>query len=132
MTSAPPQLRLRFPEGTERTLVIESEPFRIGRRPDNQLVIAEMDISRVQAELRKRGEVWWLEDLGSSFGTSVNGRTVTSTPLRNRDVISLGRDRQFEMVFLHQDQVSRILHEVHSRSRTDTSPDAVRKYGALR
>jgi signal transduction histidine kinase len=131
MTSGAPQLRLLFPEGTERTVPVQADPFLIGRRPDNHLVIAGKDISRVQAEIRRHGEAWWLEDLGSSFGTSVNGRTVTSAPLRNRDVISLGRERQFEMVFLHEDPVSRILDDVGRRPRTDTSPDVVRNLSLL-
>ncbi|MGH9870567.1 MAG: ATP-binding protein [Candidatus Polarisedimenticolia bacterium] len=126
-----PQLRLLFPPGSERLLTVDADPFTIGRRPGSHLLIAEKDISRIQAEIRREGGVWCLHDQGSAFGTSVNGRTVRRVVLRNRDLVAVGRERQFEMVFLHEDPVSRILDEVDRRPRTDTSPDVVRNLALL-
>src|SRR6185503_7174124 len=128
---ASPQLRLLFPPGTERLVTIGADPFTIGRRPESHLVIAEKDISRTQAEIRREGDGWLLHDLGSAFGTSVNGRSVRAVPLKNRDLVSMGRERQFEMVFLHEDQVSRILDDVNQRQHTPTTPDAVRNLSLL-
>ena len=51
MTTAVPRLRVHHPPGTERLLLMEKDTFNIGRRPDNDLVIAEKDISRRLAML---------------------------------------------------------------------------------
>src|SRR5262245_54281097 len=95
--SPSPFLRLLYPEGSERTIAIEQDTFTIGRRPGCDLVLAEKDISRAQAVIRKTGDAWLLEDQGSTFGTSVNGHPITSVALRNRDLVSMGRERQIEM-----------------------------------
>jgi signal transduction histidine kinase len=51
--------------------------------------------------------------------------------LRNRDLVSMGRERQIEMIFLHEDPVSRILDTVDRRPRGDSSPDVVRNLSLL-
>ncbi|HKY31900.1 MAG TPA: ATP-binding protein [Candidatus Polarisedimenticolia bacterium] len=119
------------PHGKDRLVPIDGACFTIGRRPGNDLVLAEKDISRVQAEIRREEGSWVLEDKGSLFGTAVNGETVERRLLRNRDLIAMGRDRQFEMVFLLEDRVSRILEEVGSRPHTDSSPNVVRNLSIL-
>jgi len=47
MATAVPRLRLHHPPGTEQVVLIEKDTFNVGRRPDNDLVIAEKDISRL-------------------------------------------------------------------------------------
>ena len=51
---------------------------RLGRGPDCDLRLASGAVSARHAELRRRGDVWTLEDLGSTNGTFVNGRRVES------------------------------------------------------
>jgi DNA-binding NtrC family response regulator len=48
-------------------------------------------LSNVHARLRRRGEVWMLEDAGSTNGTYVNGRRVGSSAVCPSDVLELGR-----------------------------------------
>ena len=48
-----PQLRLLFPPGSERLVSVDADPFTTGRRPGSHLLIAEKDISRIQAEIRR-------------------------------------------------------------------------------
>lgn len=80
-----------LPGGEERRLAGTS--VRIGRDPENDVVLlADSKISRVHAELRDRDGQWMLEDLGSSNGTSVNGRRIDRQhPLRHGDRIQVGR-----------------------------------------
>ncbi len=48
-------------------------------------------VSRAHAELRLQGGVWVLRDLGSTNGTTVNGRRVTgSAVVRDGDQVSFG------------------------------------------
>ncbi|WP_327279223.1 MULTISPECIES: DUF1707 and FHA domain-containing protein [unclassified Streptomyces] len=66
--------------------------LRIGRDPGNGLRLTDETVSRVHAELGMRGGVWVLTDLGSSNGTTVNGRRVTgSVAVRDGDQIGFGR-----------------------------------------
>jgi pSer/pThr/pTyr-binding forkhead associated (FHA) protein len=54
----------------------DDHPLRIGRDPGNGLRLAHETVSRVHAELSRRGGAWVLRDLGSTNGTTVNGRRV--------------------------------------------------------
>lgn len=67
-------------------------PLRIGRDPANGLRLSHDTVSRVHAELRRQGGVWVLRDLGSTNGTSVNGRRVTGAAIvQDGDSVSFGR-----------------------------------------
>lgn len=67
-------------------------PLRIGRDPANGLRLSHDTVSRVHAELSVQGGMWVLRDLGSTNGTSVNGRRVTGTVLvREGDQVSFGQ-----------------------------------------
>ncbi|MEU1344082.1 FHA domain-containing protein [Streptomyces sp. NPDC090075] len=67
-------------------------PLRIGRDPANGLRLNHETVSRVHAELRRQGGLWILRDLGSTNGTTVNGRRVTGAAVvREGDQIGFGR-----------------------------------------
>jgi hypothetical protein len=69
-----------------------AQPLRIGRDPGNGLRLTDETVSRVHAELGMRDGMWILTDLGSSNGTTVNGRRVTgSIAVRDGDQIGFGR-----------------------------------------
>lgn len=64
--------------------------LRIGRLPDNDVVLDDMLVSRRHAELRRTGYAWQLVDLDSGNGTFVNGRRINSSPVTPHDVIGVG------------------------------------------
>ncbi|MEU1185102.1 DUF1707 and FHA domain-containing protein [Streptomyces sp. NPDC005820] len=79
-----PKLLLPHP-GTEQAL-------RIGRDPVNGLRLTHESVSRVHAELTRQGGMWVLRDLGSTNGTSVNGRRVIGAAVvREGDQVSFGK-----------------------------------------
>lgn len=63
---------------------------RIGRDPDNDVVLSDLLVSRQHAELRQRGEEVELVDLGSRNGTFVNGRRVQRAVLDELDLVAIG------------------------------------------
>jgi pSer/pThr/pTyr-binding forkhead associated (FHA) protein len=65
--------------------------LRIGRLPDNDVVLDDLLVSRRHAELRRTPGGWQLVDLNSGNGTFVNGRRVRSAAITPRDVIGLGQ-----------------------------------------
>ncbi|MFI9612261.1 FHA domain-containing protein [Streptomyces sp. NPDC052023] len=67
-------------------------PLRIGRDPANGLRLNHETVSRVHAELTRQGGMWVLRDLGSTNGTTVNGRRVTgATVVRDGDLVGFGQ-----------------------------------------
>jgi DNA-binding response OmpR family regulator len=51
---------------------------RIGRLPDNDIVIPDRWVSRYHAEIRRDGQQYVIRDLESKNGTLVNGRRLTA------------------------------------------------------
>jgi hypothetical protein len=67
-------------------------PLRIGRDPANGLRLNHETVSRVHAELSRQGGMWVLRDLGSTNGTTVNGRRVVGAAVvREGDQVGFGR-----------------------------------------
>ncbi|MGD6755120.1 FHA domain-containing protein [Streptomyces sp. BH105] len=67
-------------------------PLRIGRDPANGLRLSHDTVSRVHAELSRQAGMWVLRDLGSTNGTSVNGRRVIGAAVvRGGDQVAFGR-----------------------------------------
>ncbi len=66
--------------------------LRIGRSPDNDVVLADLGVSRHHAELRNLGGGRYeIADLHSHNGTYVNGERISSTTVTERDIIGIGR-----------------------------------------
>jgi DNA-binding response OmpR family regulator len=67
---------------------LNGEQFLIGRGSDCNLMIADRQVSRHHAVLRRRSEGYWIEDLGSKNGTHVNGSPIAGPSLlQDGDVI---------------------------------------------
>jgi ABC-type multidrug transport system ATPase subunit len=63
----------------------------IGRARDNTVVLDDLSVSRRHAEIRYSGGQWVIRDLGSSFGTFVDGRRVSESPITEHSLIAVGR-----------------------------------------
>jgi pSer/pThr/pTyr-binding forkhead associated (FHA) protein len=61
----------------------------VGRDPASGIHVDDPRISRIHAAFRRRGRAVYVEDLGSSSGTFVNGEAVTAArELRTGDIVS--------------------------------------------
>ena len=63
----------------------------IGRRPHHDIAIDNLAVSGDHAALVRVGNQLILEDSGSTNGTKVNGKPVEKQPLKNGDVIEIGK-----------------------------------------
>jgi transcriptional regulator with PAS, ATPase and Fis domain len=61
-----------------------------GSLPENDIYLPYKGISRRHFSLKKQGSGWLLQDLGSTNGTLINGKKVTSAVLKAGDVIETG------------------------------------------
>jgi len=71
-------------------LELNKEIVRIGRLPDNDIVINDALISRRHCELRQEGERWKICDLGSLNGVFVNNLKVQEEFIASGDIILVG------------------------------------------
>jgi len=62
----------------------------VGRAEDNGWVLPDPAVSRHHFRIRSDGSGWYLEDLGSSAGTAVNGTRVHTCRLSPGDLIRVG------------------------------------------
>jgi len=63
---------------------------RIGRKPDNDIVIPNDSVSSYHAEIIRRDGQYLIVDRGSSNKVFISGKPVHNVPLRDGDVIELG------------------------------------------
>jgi ABC transport system ATP-binding/permease protein len=70
---------------------IQSKVLKIGRRPDNDIVVSDLGVSKQHAELRTSPTGrFQIIDLGSHNGTFVNGTRVNQAELKDGDIIAIG------------------------------------------
>jgi hypothetical protein len=90
--------------GTQGELTIESGPdaghshragdqaLRLGRSPDNDVILRDPATSGHHARLERRGDQFWIVDLGSTNGTLVNGEPVQEKQLNHGDRVTIGQN----------------------------------------
>lgn len=63
----------------------------LGRRPYNDIVIDNLAVSGEHAALQMAGHEVYLEDLDSTNGTYINGKSIKKQLLRNGDAVEIGK-----------------------------------------
>lgn len=86
-----PNVSFLTPEGDEKTCRLEpARAVRIGRDPDNEIVLRDPRVSRHHARIIFERGFFVLYDLASANGTVVNGKRVSIAPLVDGAVIRMG------------------------------------------
>jgi len=70
---------------------VDGERMSIGRRPDSEVFLDDITVSRDHALLIRRGEDWFLDDCGSLNGTYVNRSRIDSHRLEEGDEVQVGK-----------------------------------------
>jgi hypothetical protein len=79
---------LVLPDG--RRVEIGGDPIVVGRLPECSVPLADQNVSRRHAEIRRVGDAVVVTDLGSTNGTRVNGVAVREQHLASGDEITVG------------------------------------------
>ena len=73
----------------EEVFKLSKNVTNIGRRDNNDLVIDNLRVSRLQAQIRKAKDGFKIFDIDSTSGTKVNGHLIKHHQLSNGDVIEI-------------------------------------------
>ena len=85
-----PKLLLLLPDSSERLLELVKEETSLGRLPGNDIAVQYDSLSGRHARFIVKDGVCFIEDLGSTNGTFVNGAPATVVQLADGDQIQCG------------------------------------------
>ena len=103
--------------------VLDDAIITLGRDKSCQVVLPQQAVSRSHARITQEGNLFFLEDLGSAYGTQVNGKPLPKGEkrlLRNGDVIVIA---QFDVRF---DKVAELPHDVDSQKTSFVARNMVK------
>jgi pSer/pThr/pTyr-binding forkhead associated (FHA) protein len=109
--------------GKATEFVLDDAIITLGRDKGCQVVLAQQAVSRNHARITQEGNLFFLEDLGSAYGTQVNGKPLPKGEkrlLRNGDVIAIA---QFDVRF---DKVAELPHDVDSQKTSFVARNMVK------
>jgi pSer/pThr/pTyr-binding forkhead associated (FHA) protein len=81
------------------SFALHGERMTIGRRPDADVFLDDVTVSRDHALLVHRADGWHLDDLGSLNGTYVNRERIESRKLDDGDELQVGK---YKLTFLQR------------------------------
>lgn len=91
LATSPAELIVLDEKGRERErIALTRTPIVIGRQSTNDIVLSDPNVSRRHAEVRRNDGGWSLVDLGSTNGTTVNGRPGAEHDLSDGDKLAFG------------------------------------------
>ena len=84
-----PQLVLIAPDSYRgHRIELATEYMTVGREPTCDVRLDDPHVSRTHAALQRRGDSVYVQDLGSSGGTFVNGNRATTAQLQHGDIVA--------------------------------------------
>lgn len=92
VTAHGPALVIRAGGGrVGESFAVDGERMSIGRRPDAEVFLDDVTVSRDHALLISRADSWYLDDCGSLNGTYVNRSRIDSHRLEEGDEVQIGK-----------------------------------------
>jgi FHA domain len=73
------------------SFALEGDRLTVGRRPDSDIFLDDVTVSRDHAVLVRRGGEYHLDDCGSLNGTYVNRKRIDSHRLTDGDELQIGK-----------------------------------------
>lgn len=99
-------LSIEDTHGFRRIIDLEPREYSIGRRSQSDISFpAESTVSRLHARIFHLNKAFYIEDVGSSFGTFVNDQKITRTELQNGDQIRFGKCFHVKVLYIEESKI---------------------------
>ena len=85
------QIQLKFKNTILKTVETDRDEIAIGRKKSNDIHIDNLQVSNKHARIVKHAQNYFIEDLKSTNGTFLNNEKITKEPLRDKDIITIGK-----------------------------------------
>jgi hypothetical protein len=79
------------------SFALEADRLTVGRRPDSDIFLDDVTVSRDHAVIVRRGSDYYLDDCGSLNGTYINRERIESQRLSDGDELQIGK---YKLAFL--------------------------------
>jgi adenylate cyclase len=112
-----PLIQVLGEKGNILEFLMSKNEVTIGRTEENDIVLDDSSVSRNHAKIANEGGGYWLTDLGSHNGTSLNGQLIQSAPLNDGDQIKIGGNRL--TFFIREARASSVARTVTIASEKD-------------
>jgi hypothetical protein len=77
-------------DGTEIETELDSDVITVGRHHDSIVVLPSASVSSHHATIKRRGESYYVQDLGTTNGTKLNGVEIEEAKLEDGDTVTFG------------------------------------------
>src|SRR5215213_6901636 len=84
------KLKIISEKGSGETFELNAPKISIGRDATSEITLNDASVSRYHCVIEQRGEDFFISDLGSLNGTSVNAEEARDTKLSNGDKVIVG------------------------------------------
>ncbi len=94
------KLILKFESSVIKEVNLDKSSFTVGRKPDNDIPLDHTTVSGHHCKVYNVGGTFFVEDLGSTNGTFLNGKKIVkSAGLRQNDAIGIVK---YTLVFVEE------------------------------
>lgn len=77
-------------DGSEVYADLNADIVTVGRHPESMVVLPSGSVSGQHATIKRRGDSYFVQDLGTTNGTRVNGVEVEEVKLEDGDLVAMG------------------------------------------
>lgn len=77
-------------DGVEIETELDTDVITVGRHPDSIVVLPSASVSSHHATIKRRGADYYVQDLGTTNGTKLNGVEIEEAKLEHGDTVTFG------------------------------------------
>ena len=116
-----PWIAIYLEDGTHFVQPLDSEVITIGRHPDSTVTLTCASVSGHHGLLKWReDDGWYVQDVGSSNGTRVNGAPIEEAKLSDGDRVSFG---DIQAIFYEGEAPQEAPEPIHVPAPTLAAPE---------
>ena len=85
-----PRIVFTLEDGVEIETELDADVITVGRHPESLVVLPSASVSSHHATIKRRGEEFFVQDLGTTNGTKLNGVEIEEAKLSDGDKVTFG------------------------------------------